>query len=147
MTIACQVPHRIISDVSALDAYLPGGLPEGVEMPVGMFSFKISNLGAAGEATVTIHLPEWITPSTYYKYGSTLDNQTDHWYDFLFDGETGADIEGNVITLHFIDGQRGDSDLERSGGINDPGGPAFGTPAPVTSGDGGGGSCFIGTML
>lgn len=49
-------------------------------------------------------------PTHYYAYGKTLDNPTDHWYDFTFDGETGAVIGSDRITLHFVDGKRGDED-------------------------------------
>ena len=67
---------------------------------------------------------------------------------------TGAVINGNVITLHFVDGERGDDDLLADGDIEDAGGPGFqaettdsppettGTPS---GGGGGGGGCFIAT--
>jgi len=45
---------------------------------------------------------------------------------------TGADISGNVITLHFVDGQRGDSDGEENGVIVDPGGPGYFRPTVIT---------------
>jgi MYXO-CTERM domain-containing protein len=51
-------------------------------------------------------------PTRYYAYGKTLDNQTDHWYDFTFDGVTGAEIKNDRIILHFVDGERGDDDLD-----------------------------------
>ncbi len=62
---------------------------------------------------------------------------------FFFDGTTGAEFNGNVITLHFVDGERGDDDLDATNGIIiDLGGPA------IVGGVGGGGSnggCFIAT--
>jgi hypothetical protein len=59
---------------------------------------------------------------TYRKYGPTPDNPTPHWYDFMWDGTTGAVITGNTITLHFVDGQRGDDDIQANGTIVDQGG-------------------------
>ena len=63
-------------------------------------------------------------PQTYYKYGKTPDNRQDHWYEFSYDGQTGAEVVGNTVVLHFVDGKRGDHDLEENGRIGDPGGPA-----------------------
>src|SRR5262249_35858589 len=40
-----------------------------------------------------------------------------------FDGTTGAEIKDNVITLHLVDGGRGDADGIANGRIVDPGGP------------------------
>ncbi len=57
------------------------------------------------------------------------NNPTDHWYEFLYDGTTGAEILADKIVLHFVDGERGDSDLTANGVIADPGAPAILTPA------------------
>src|SRR5262249_16954224 len=62
---------------------------------------------------------------------------TPHWFNFTFDGSTGAtfstDAQGRtVITLHFVDGQRGDGDLTANGVIVDPGAPAL---LPVSTGN------------
>ena len=45
----------------------------------------------------------------------TPNDAINHWYEFLYDGETGAKINGNVITLYFVDGKRGDDDLLANG--------------------------------
>ena len=63
--------------------------------------------------------------STYYKYGPTPDNPTPHWYEFTYDDETGAEINGNIITLYFVDGLRGDDDIMPNGTIVEPGGPGI----------------------
>src|SRR5262249_32298037 len=62
--------------------------------------------------------------TTYYKYGRTLADGNLHWYEFLYDNSTGAEVRGNRITLHFVDGQRGDDDRTVNGVIVEPGGPA-----------------------
>ena len=81
------------------------------------------------EIKIFLNLPPGTVVDTYWKYGPTPDDPTPHWYEFLFDGTTGAVIDGNVITLHFVDGQRGDDDLTANGVIVDPGAPALG-PGP-----------------
>jgi hypothetical protein len=111
-----------------------------------------------GSTTVTLHCPSGSTFDTYYKFGSTLSNNIDHWYEFLNDGQTGAEINRDVITLQFVDGKRGDDDLTADGILIDVGGPgvsgvsvAPGDPAPepipIIPPDpgGGGGGCFIAT--
>ncbi len=97
--------------------------PEGVSFPYGLFSFTLAGLQAGGATTMTIYLGG-TPPQTYYKYGKTPDGWWDHWYKFSYDGQTGAEVVGNTVVLHFIDGQRGDHDLEENGRIADPGGPA-----------------------
>jgi hypothetical protein len=81
---------------------------------------------------VEIVLPGEQRLDTYYKFGPTRDNQTAHWYEFLYDGTTGAELidndgDGGIerIVLHLLDGERGDSDLAFNGTIVDPGGPAI----------------------
>ena len=86
--------------------------------------------------TLTLHGNE--TVATYYKYGPTPDAPTPHWYEFLYDGTTGAEIDGNTITLHFVDGQRGDADLIANGVLVDPGGPGVPPGVPVNIGNAGG---------
>ena len=116
-------------------------------------------VNAGGQTTVTLYLPAGTTVDTYYKYGPTPADPTPHWYEFLFDGMTGAEINGNVIVLHFTDGQRGDDDLSATGNISDDGAPAS-PRAVIPPGDDngdkdsdgdvdddgdGGGPCFIAT--
>jgi hypothetical protein len=50
----------------------------------------------------------------------TPDNLTSHLYEFMYDGQTGAEINGAIITLHFVDGKRGDHDLMVNGRVTDP---------------------------
>ena len=63
----------------------------------------------------------------------TPDNAVLHWYEFLFDGTTGAEINENIITLHFVDGNRGDNDRITNGIIIDPSGPAIDKRLPPTA--------------
>ena len=127
--------------------------PSDVEFPYGFFEFTIHGMNAGDAIDVKLYFPTGSTFDTYYKFGPTPGNNTDHWYEFLDDGQTGAKINGNVITLHFVDGKRGDDDLKADGIIMDVGGPGVlvsldggGTPvADTSSSSGGGGGCFIAT--
>jgi hypothetical protein len=108
----------------------PAGAPEGVQFPNGLFSFKINGLDSAGDCTTaTLYLARNTAINTYYKYGRTADNPTDHWYEFLDNGRTGATITHTatqtVITLKLCDGERGDHDLTANEEITDPGGPGI----------------------
>ena len=62
--------------------------------------------------------------------------------------QDGTEIDGDVITLHLVDGKRGDDILLQDGMIIDQGGPGLSvsdSDGASTSGGGGGGGCFIGT--
>jgi hypothetical protein len=103
--------------------------------------FKITGLANGAATTV-----EYIIAkddqnrryNTYLLFGATADNITPHAYEFLYDGRTGAELfdtsgDGFVdkAVIHFIDGQRGDSDLTVNGEIQDPGAPGVAS-TPVT---------------
>jgi hypothetical protein len=64
-----------------------------------------------------IIMPAGDAPDFYLMYGPTPTIPYDHYYDFAYDGKTGAVFNGDTITLHFIDGQRGDNDLTANGEI------------------------------
>ncbi len=102
--------------------------------------FTINGLTPGGSTT----LPDGAIPFTYYKYGQTPDNATDHWYEFKYDGTTGTEIDANVITLHFVDALRGDDVLAQDSLIIDLGAPAFSSDGrDDDDGGGGGGGCFM----
>ena len=112
-----EIDENIFSD---------SGILEGFNLQHHLISFRQTLAGPGGDAIVKILLPQNESPDSYFKYGPTPDDAEPHWYEFLFDGETGAEINGNEITLHFVDGKRGDSDLDGTNGvIFDPGAPAF----------------------
>lgn len=141
----------LMSDVSADANPSPGDAPD-MEFPYGFFNFTITDIPPDGSTTVTITLPAGETVGTYYKYGPTPSDAVPHWYEFLYDGTTGAQISGNIITLHFVDGLRGDDDLDNTNGsVTDIGAPATAKQQqPGTTGSsgggGGGGGCFINTV-
>ena len=84
--------------------------------------------------TVTLLHGSATNPNHYYAYGKTPDDPTDHWYDFMYDGTTGAEITGDRIVLHFVDGERGDDDLNQTNNsITHRGAPAL-IAEPVPAG-------------
>ena len=102
----------------------PGNAPADITFPLGFVEFQLTGL-IGGAATVDLLLPAGVTANTYWQYGATPDNAASHWYEFLYDGTTGAEINGSVITVHLQDGARGDHDLTVNGTIVDPSAAAF----------------------
>jgi cyclophilin family peptidyl-prolyl cis-trans isomerase len=141
--------NTLLRDVVPQDSLSEGGRPDGVSFDFGFYQFRVSLLQGVANTAVSIAFPEGTVPDTYYKYGKTPGNSTPHWYEFMWDDEskTGAVIQGNVVTLYFADGQRGDDDLTINGVIVDPGAPAFlaeSSPPPVDPApSGGGGGCAM----
>jgi len=129
----------ILSECGTTSNPSPHDMPQGLEFACGFFDFKINNVEPGDTTTATLHMPQGTNPVTYYKYGPTPEDHTYHWYEFLYDGQTGADIDGNLITLYFVDGKRGDDDLAVNGAIVDQGGPGENQTS--------GGGCFISTIL
>jgi hypothetical protein len=87
----------------------------------GILTFTATGvMGPAGH-TVTLLHGSAANPDYYYAYGKTPDDPTDHWYDFTFDGTTGAEIRGDRVVLHFVDGRRGDDDLTANNSITHTG--------------------------
>ena len=119
----------VLSGVMAVADPSGGALPPGVLFPVGSFSFTVT---ADPDAEVELILPAGQTVSSYYKYGPEAGNPAPHWYEFLFDGTTGATIFADRVVLHLRDGARGDDDLTVNGLVHEPGGPVV----PDTDEDG-----------
>jgi len=88
------------------------------------FTVEVANPGDAADVMLYF---SGTPPTTYYKYGPTLTDHVDHWYEFLYvvGRLTGAEINGNIITLHLVDGKRGDDDITANGVIVDVGGPGW----------------------
>jgi murein DD-endopeptidase MepM/ murein hydrolase activator NlpD len=106
-----------LAEVRAVENPSPGDAPSGVYFPLDFFAFTVQAIAPGEATTVTLFLPPGVTIDTYYLYGPTPDNPIDHWYEFSFDGTTGAVILADRVILHFVDGQRGDSDLTANGKI------------------------------
>jgi hypothetical protein len=91
--------------------------------------FSANNVPAGGCVAVTLYFPRNLALNAYFKYGPTIDNTAPHWYNFTYDGTTGAEIFQDLtrtrVVLHLCDGKRGDDDVLVNGVIADPGGPVI----------------------
>ena len=137
-------------DTATIDEFsvieTPPGAPDDVAFTWDCFRFALDGLASGSAIQVMIFLPEGSEAVSYYKYGPTTDDTNPHWYEFLYDGTTGAEINGNEITLHLVDGDRGDDDLSANGSVLDDGGPVVAVSDDATGGGSGSSSgCFIST--
>ena len=116
----------------------PASKPNDVLLPQGMIALEVtgeiqdqnvSRINGAGflstKLTVTLLLPPERTVTGYVNFGPTPSRTKSHYYDFLYDGATGAEILPDRIILHFVDGMRGDHDLEVNGTVTTLGGPTI----------------------
>ena len=116
--IVIQAPvGSYLSDVGALDPESLGALPPDTSFPLGAVGFQVNGLTPGAAIEVELLFPDSVMPSSYYKF-------SDHWYEFLDDGSTGAVITPGKITLKLVDGGRGDHDGLVNGVIVDPGAPS-----------------------
>ena len=114
-----------LTNIVAADNPSPDDMPPGSDFTFGLFDFTISGIGAGRATELKLYLPAGAKPVSYYKYGQTPDNLTNHWYEFMFNNLTGAQIEDNVITLYFVDAEKGDDILTTDSMVIDLGGPLF----------------------
>ncbi len=142
-----------LADVSVSDNPDPANAPDGVEFPLGFISFTINGVAVGGTAEVTLiaDLPADETLESFWKFGPEAGAPDPHFYEFLFDGTTGATVSGNMVTIMLVDGLRGDSDTSANGSIVDPGAPARAVATtepevPQPTPDCGTGACATGTM-
>ncbi|THB78879.1 MAG: IPTL-CTERM sorting domain-containing protein, partial [Desulfobacteraceae bacterium] len=122
-----------LANVAAVPNPSPVNAPQGMLFPYGFFQFDITGLTPGQSTTLDLILPGTAAISTYWKYGPTPGNPVDDWYDFLFNGITGANVSSTLVSLTLVDGGRGDDDLSANGVITDQGGPAFDTDIPTLS--------------
>jgi hypothetical protein len=114
-----------LAELRTIENPSPDDAPAYLSFPFGHFDLAAYSLELGAATTLTLFLPPWETVNTYYKFGPTPENPSAHWYEFLFDGTTGAEILSDRVVLQFVDGQRGDDDLSANGVIVDPSTPAI----------------------
>jgi hypothetical protein len=113
---AADGQYLTLESVSTACTQLTGvasGLPspelEGQELPYGTVSFLLEC--ADGTVEITLHGATTLEGLRVFRYGPTPEDLIDHWYEFDFDGLTGAEIGGDRVIVHLADDERGDDDL------------------------------------
>lgn len=110
-------------DLTAIaEESLPSNGKPNLDFAHGFFSFNITGLTPCAHelVNVTLTLPSPVPVGfQYWKYGPTLDDPTDHWYQVPVESDDGD----NVIVFSLQDGGLGDDDLTCDGKIEDQGGP------------------------
>jgi cyclophilin family peptidyl-prolyl cis-trans isomerase len=112
-----------------------------VEFRDEIYAFTIAGTTGSARRSVTLLNGTVTRPTHYYAADTSVQNAPPRWYDFTFDGETGAEIVGNKIVLHFVDGKRGDDDGIVNGSITHIGTPVLVTDIVSTTSSG----CTIAT--
>ncbi len=135
-----------LADCSAVSIPSEPDAPSGVTFSYDFIDFTINGAGTGGATTLILYLPPEANINTYWKYGPTPTNSNPHWYEFMYESstQTGVEINGNKITMYFIDGQRGDDDITADGIIIDQGGPGiYSSSSGGPTDDASGGGCFV----
>ena len=88
--------------------------------PIGFIQLEITAVPLGGSVALQLYHTGVGFPDTVFAFGATPGNVLPHWYEFLYDGNTGAEFtqlpnDKVLITLHYQDGGRGDSDLTPNG--------------------------------
>lgn len=122
VTLALPAGARL-DGVAASEHPSPADVPPGLTFPVGFYEYTIADVGIGLSTELTIYWEAGATVNSYWQFGPTPDGPTPHWYPFLYDGTTGAEIFPDRIEIHYVDGLRGDHDLTANGQIADPGAP------------------------
>jgi len=100
----------------------------GQEFPHEIWYFELDGLPNGGSVTMAVLASSEQLGDGFHGFGPTPDNPVPHWYDFSFDGTTGAQIDGDRVLLHFVDGRRGDHDLTVNGILTSRGGSTNALP-------------------
>lgn len=121
--LTLSVPDGLtLSRVQSVDNPSPSDAPEG-SFPLGFLSFNVEGLEPGGRFETSLIIPEGMDVTGFMRFGPTAENTSPHWYDFWYDGETGTMIEPGLLRLVYVDGARGDDDLEANGILVDAGAP------------------------
>jgi hypothetical protein len=124
--VTLSVPAgQSLNRVESIPNPSPGNFPTGAQAPLGFLSYGVSGVAPGATTVVILDIPTGTSVSSYWKFGPTPDNPSPHWYNFSYDGDTGAIVKPDRLELHFQDGERGDDDLSVNGEILDPGTPVF----------------------
>ena len=83
-----SAPGTQLSAVQAIDNPSPGNAPPLVTFPIEFVKFNINNV--VGATTLTLIDHTGTVHGAYYKFGPLPPGGADQWYNFAYDGTTGA---------------------------------------------------------
>ena len=144
--VTLQAPSGVnVENAWSIPNPSPSDAPAHTVFGLGFVDFTLTGVSPGQHVTVTMTLPVPMPDgSIYWRYGPTPKNSSPHWYYWNYSAktDTGAVINGNTVTLHFVNGARGDDDLDADNNtIVDAGSPGLPDPFTVTTtADGGPGS-------
>ena len=109
----------------------------------GFFNFTTYGVGVGVATTLTLYFFGGTDKTNYWKYGATPTDANPHWYELMYETATpkGGEIDGKIVTLHYVDNKRGDDIPVLDGKITDqcgPGGSVSNRYGASTFGSGGG---------
>src|SRR5262249_41197703 len=82
-------------DVGAVFNPSPSDTPACASFPFGFFNYQVIGVSDGGAVTVEMTLASPLSGSTsdwtFWRYGRTPKNATDHWYQFLYQTQTDSD--------------------------------------------------------
>lgn len=92
--------------------------------PLELIGYRITGLSSGGATQVVLRMPAYLAVGDFKLYTTSASADSGKVIDFSSDGSTGASASANIITVKYVDGQRGDADGGANGEISTLGGPA-----------------------
>ncbi len=102
----------------------PSGLPNGFNFPYDLVEFSLELPPGISGAEVNFYPHGSDVYDNFMNYGPLTSIINPEWYNFQYEGNTGATLANNMVNLRFVDGARGDHDLSVNNTITTLGGPA-----------------------
>jgi hypothetical protein len=125
ITLASSATGKIdIPLVNVTPIEVPSGLPNGFDFPYDLVEYSLELPAGVNTAEVNFYPHGDAVYDTYMNFGPLGSLANPEWYNFKLENNTGATFATNIINLKFVDGQRGDHDLQANGTIFTVGGPA-----------------------
>lgn len=135
MTLSNPDSHKTVDPTTSTTWLASLTPPSGksVHFNDGISRFTLSGTMTPAGRVVTLYHGSTKSVNGYYAYGPTANDPSPHWYDFSYNGKTGAEFVGNKVLLHFVDGQRGDDDLTVNDSVTHTGAPVLVTDTATGS--------------
>jgi hypothetical protein len=107
-SVTAAAPSGCFSDIS--NANIGDTLPSGAVVLTGALTYQVACLTVGGSIDVSLRLPDGSAPTGVFKF------QNGQYVDV----SSIATINGDIVTLHLVDGGLGDADGVADGTIIDP---------------------------